>query len=137
VVAYDFEGSDGSVVGLTSIGWWLARGLAERFGWRPAGTEPPDDWDAGRPWDGSYTGNSGQLVAAPDARRLAVGLRVALAAPEFGELVGEFEAEKRRQLASASTSTLRLTLRPSAPEGWRQSLEEFAAFCDRGAFRIN
>jgi hypothetical protein len=136
-VGYDFEGGDGSVAGLTSVGWRLARGLAERFGWRPAGSAPPEDWDAGRPWGGAYTGNAGQLVAAPDARALAVGLRAALAAPEFSELVAAFEAEFSRQLAATSTPTVRLTRSPSAPEEWRRSLEEFAAFCERGAFRIN
>ncbi len=136
-MGYDFEGGDGSIIALTSGGWSFARPLAERFGWRPAGTETPEDWDRSGSWSGSYTGNSGQLVTVEDARTLAIGLRAALAVPEFGELVAKFEAEYSTRLAQSSSPTVVFTLCPSAPEGWRRSLWEFAAFCERGAFRIN
>lgn len=136
-MGYDFEAADGSLWGTTSAGWRLARCLAEPFGWQPAGTEPPEDWEEGRPWSGTYTGNSGQRVTASDASGLAVALRAALASPEFDRLVAAFAAEFRGQLAAASTATVKLTVGPFPPEEWRRALQEFAAFCERGAFSIH
>ena len=92
-MGYDFERADGVEWGTTSVGWRLLRHLAERFGWRPAGTLPPEDWDAGRPWSCEYTGNSGQRVSPADAAGLAAGLRAAVTSPEFDGLVAEFGAD--------------------------------------------
>jgi hypothetical protein len=136
-MGYDFEGADGCEWGTTSVGWWLARHLAERFGWRPAGPQPPEDWDTERPWSGEYTGNSGQRVTALDAAGLAAGLRAAVASPAFDSLVTAFGAAFRGQLAAASTATITLTADPFPPDEWRQALQEFAAFCERGAFSIH
>ena len=136
-MGYEFEAPDGAAWGTTSVGWRLARHLAERFGWQPAGTEPPEDWKEGCPWSGLYTGDSGQRVTASDASALAVALCAALGTEEFDSLVAAFGAEFRGQLAAASTATVKLKDGPLRPDEWRRALKELASFCERGPFTIS
>src|SRR2546423_13839985 len=63
-------------------GWRGVLELGHRYGWIPAGTEPPlwdegGPWD-GRPWNGTYFCNDGQRVTAEDAHALADALERAL-----------------------------------------------------------
>lgn len=53
--------------------------LARLNGWSPAGTEEPDDWPNGHPWDRfNYSSTDGQTVTAADARAIADALSSAL-----------------------------------------------------------
>lgn len=48
------------------------------YGWKPAGTQAPKDWDIeeeGRVWSGDYVSNGGQIVTAEDAVQLADALK--------------------------------------------------------------
>jgi hypothetical protein len=51
--------------------WATALVLALDFGWQPAGTQPPGDWDEKEEWNGHYCGNGSQRVLAEDAKGLA------------------------------------------------------------------
>lgn len=136
-MGYDFERDDAANWGTTSIGWHLLQHLAERFGWRPAGTLAPDDWDDGRIWHGEYTGNSGQRVTAADAAALATALRAAVVSSEFDGQVSAFGAEFRGSLAAASTPIVILISKPFSPDEWRSATLEFACFCEGGGFSIH
>jgi hypothetical protein len=78
--------------GDTSFNWPAWRGcfeLALAFGWKPAGTVAPCDYDGPGRWDGTYFRNDLQAVTDEDASALAVALRRALAAQRAGTLTAE------------------------------------------------
>jgi hypothetical protein len=61
--------------------WSKALDLAELYGWRPMGTEPPSAYDfhqLNAEWDGTYLTNDGQMIKAQDALSLAAALEKAL-----------------------------------------------------------
>ncbi len=49
--------------------------LAERYGWQPMGTLPPED---AQEWDGNYFYDNGQIVTGEDLKAMADGLERAL-----------------------------------------------------------
>ena len=79
-LSVDLAGSGGDCR-FSSCGWARLLALAERFGWEPAGTVPPQYVD-GTPfytdWHGGYTSNDAQLVTDDDARNLAAVLEAIL-----------------------------------------------------------
>ncbi len=64
----------GEELHFTHYSWRRALRLAERYGWRPAGTHGADS----EPWTGSYFSRAQQLVMAEDAAALAQSLQEAL-----------------------------------------------------------
>ena len=77
--------------------WQFMLALAERYGWQPRGTEPPEE-DATEgglwhdDWDGRYVPICGQSVTEQDARALADALERALRdIPGHDALTGEVE----------------------------------------------
>lgn len=86
--------------------WWQLCESAKRYGWKPAGTQPPPlrldidrpERSPAKPWNHDYRLPQGQTVLRQDARALAAALR------GVNEL---------------ALSTL---------------LEEFIDFCERGGF---
>ena len=61
--------------------WAKALELAELYGWRSMGTEPPSLYDFQQldaDWDGNYLTNDGQMIKAKDALSLAIALEKAL-----------------------------------------------------------
>lgn len=95
-------------------GWETLLDLAERFGWRPAGTiemdyeegqwSHPDESTVSGPRMG-YFSNDSQLVTDTDAAALSAALRKALE-------------------------------HPIEPAESRSFVEEFAAYCAKGGFRL-
>jgi hypothetical protein len=111
----------GEELHLTHYSWRRALRLAERYGWRPAGTHVED---SGR-WTGSYFSRAEQMVMAEDAVALAHALEVAL--PD----VPKHDAMKNLRT--------RLGMLPDVV--WfsgetRGMLESFIRFCHVGGFRI-
>lgn len=80
-MCYEFYGR--RVEQLDAKDWDLCRGLAEEFGWHPAGTTPPDDWQGS--WDGGYYCNVEQMVEESDARALGEALLRGIANEEARE----------------------------------------------------
>ncbi len=111
--------------------WTFLLRLAYRFGWEPQGTILDDFerdlltmgktlsqediryWEERKAeWDGGYSSNDLQQVAAGDARNIADALERALESgsdPETGESLTDYRA----------------------------LIEDFVQFCRRGAFRIS
>jgi len=124
-------------------GWRGILELANRYGWVPAGTEPPS-WDEGGPWDGrpwsrTYFSNDGQRVTAEDAHALADALKRAL--PDMPD--EDAVAHKMETIACLPDGTVlrapkrgvELSLLESFAGG-QQRLREFIAFCRAGEFAI-
>lgn len=124
-------------------------------GWRPAGTTAPAGWEGPRPWPGYYDPAAGQSVAAADAGALSAGLVAAIRTLHVLDEVKPDAAARILSLAQSATIGLtpfgpghigvayplgvppRAVTRDAAGDArvfaW---LEELAAFCRRGAFRI-
>jgi hypothetical protein len=86
--------------------WLELTHLAEKYGWKPAGTKAPAGYN-GDIWDGDYRLPVNQTVSADDGRALAATLRSAL----------------------ISTSTF-------ISGDARREIIAFAKFCERGEFAI-
>jgi hypothetical protein len=80
-MCYEFYGI--RMVQLDTGDWDRCMGLAEEFGWHPAGTAPPDDWQGS--WDGGYYSNDLQMVEESDARALGEALLHGIANEEVRE----------------------------------------------------
>ena len=76
-MSMDFENEVGTT-SCTVFFWGQLLALAKMYGWRPAGTLAPKNWseeEEGRSWGGDYISNSGQVVTAADATKLANALQ--------------------------------------------------------------
>ena len=94
--------------------------LAIRYGWKPAGTKAPADFQG--TWAGSYTLSAWQTVGDADSRRLARALERAL--PD----IPEHDATPRARRPG-------FLERFSGPDG-RKRIKAVIAFCHGGGFRI-
>jgi hypothetical protein len=75
--------------------WAFLLNFAERYGWKPAGTESPGDWDDPEEWPGSYDSSDGQIVTQPDAKALAKAVASALEDENLENKAAELDAEFR------------------------------------------
>jgi len=124
-------------------GWTGLLELGRRYGWIPAGTEPPlcdegGPWDGG-PWNGTYFSNSGQRVTTEDAHALADALEQAL--PDMPD--EDAVAHKMVIVARWHDGTPRRAAKPGAElsllerfAAGQQKLREFIAFCRAEEFAI-
>ncbi|HWE35075.1 MAG TPA: hypothetical protein VG406_00775 [Isosphaeraceae bacterium] len=125
------------------FGWATILGLAQRYGWEPRGTLPPEGWEESEgepnePWDGENYGTcDGQLVSAEDAAAIADALEAALADPAVPEVLAAMGAEQREQVERMVPPELAASF-AGLPgyDGYRATIVEFAAFCRKGGFRI-
>lgn len=58
--------------------WFELTFIAEKYGWKPAGTKEPTYYRGTVPWDGQFRFPDGQTVLADDAHALAETLREVL-----------------------------------------------------------
>jgi len=118
------------------VGWSFVLELARRYGWKPQGTEPPEDLDASE-WEGEYESSDGQRVTAEDARALAGALSAAIDDPKLHETVLSLDERDRKRVQKQVGPELAASyVGVKDFEEYRQSLKEFVAFCRKGAFRI-
>ena len=75
-MGFDLEGNSGSFR-VSNSGWPEVLAIAEKYGWKPAGTNPPKGIKKSE-WDGGYHTMDGQLVTARDASALASAIDSAL-----------------------------------------------------------
>ncbi len=113
-------------------GWTFLLNLAQRYDWRPVGTQAPPTVENAS-WSGAYDSNEGQRVTADDARALGVALERAVADSErtrkAEELALEISVAVREQTGYADYHV-------GVPESIWGYLEEFADFCKKGGFNI-
>ena len=118
--------------------WQKLLRLAERYGWRPAGTtlsEAELKWMPDGRWNGNYTTNDGQTVSASDARSLGDALNCAVRDIPSEDVIAQHRA------ASGGIQIL-----PNPPAisdlDWfcgdqtRAKIREFISYCYSGEFQI-
>lgn len=120
--------------------WCFLLNLAELYGWQPAGTESPRDWDENEDgeWQGDYDTNDGQTVTPADARSLADAVAAALADPKLEDKAAELEAQFRQGVEARCGPELASVYQVGLgdEEAYRPHLEDFIRFCRQGAFEI-
>jgi len=71
--------------------WRKCLDIAIAFGWQPAGTIAPPDYDGN--WNGGYCSNDFQEVSDSDASRLGLALHRAVASVRTGQTLTEEQAK--------------------------------------------
>ena len=132
------------VFSINNRGWRRIFLLGLMFGWEPQGTSAPAGWLAGRSWDSkNYATNDGQVVTAADALALADAIESAIpllkpADPDqdkqSSSMLWELELFRRFEQAMAEGSRDPGCL--FFDTRWTDKLNELAAFCRKGAFKI-
>jgi hypothetical protein len=115
------ESESGSYQYFDVATWVSLLKAARAFGWKPAGTEAPNNE---REWNGSYASNDGQCVTAADASALADALSLALLDPEI-------DVDDEDQPLSFD-SLPRFPLLPG-----RSAIRALVSFCREGYFWID
>jgi len=123
--------------------------LAQMYGWEPACTLSPPDWDdhprlKDEPWDGGYFTNDGQVVTSPDAHNLAAALEEALlditdeipAEEVSGQdpIVVLFQEILTREMALKSG--IRSPALIEVASLYKDKIRELIDFCRQGSFQI-
>jgi hypothetical protein len=118
--------------------WCFLLNLAERYGWKPVGTEAPKDWDEPEEWPGTYDSSDGQIVTQPDAKALARAVATALDDDHLQNEAADLEAEFRRGVEERVGPELASVYEVGLGEEdvYRPYLEDFIRFCNEGAFEI-
>lgn len=123
---------EGDSFELTGIGWAFFLRLAERYGWRAAGTLAPADRSNPVLWGGAYDSSDGQTVAAHDAENLGEALLRCHADPTRAAV----EAEVASHLSDALSREVGDLVPIEPPDDDGVFLHDLATFCARGEFRI-
>ena len=122
--------------------WPRVLNLAEAYGWEPLGTihDNPD-------WCNSYHSNDNQLVTAEDSSNLAKALRKALDAwfsmlknnvrDPNGQSVISLDYMSEEEIEAFTADTPFGDLQFGRDLSWPKYIEQFAEFCEKGAFHIN
>lgn len=147
------------------IGWRQALALAWNSAWKPAGTEPNEEYIRMRyecadppvevdeavarhvaEWDGNYLMNAFQRVTADDARRLADALERALPDVPHHDAMAPYKPramvlQSMQEVADILTGKRQATT--ANPYEWfsggqgRQKLADFIRYCRAGTFEIH
>ena len=104
-MGFDLKSDTGQEIQWTDVYWNLMLPIAEQYGWRPAGTLPPE---GGPPdeWDGSYVTNDGQLVTREDVSALAEAIAAARDADNLDEVANAIYAEQMREGHALATKLI-------------------------------
>jgi len=114
--------------------------FARLYGWKPAGTLPPDEADAEEraAWDGNYVTNGGQSVSPNDAWALGEALARGLSdlpdhyAAAHKTIPGEVEGRPTRLVPVGAPIS---PIEALSGEN-KAAVEELIAFCCKGGFEI-
>ena len=130
-MGYDLQNDRGEFR-FSNGAWAFYLSIAKLYGWKPAGTLPPDGIEP-RDRDGHYLSNDGQYVGTDDADRLAAALQAALYDIQSLEQmtnVGTVSAAPACQLTVLRQQTVLIN-----PD-MAHYLKEMIAFFRSGRFRI-
>jgi hypothetical protein len=137
---------NGDHLGVSYSLWATVLELAEQWGWRPVGTDPPRGVDRSE-WGGSYYSSDGQVCRDEDARALADGISGFLRGRAPAQSRPPTDAE-RDQFRGFVAAAVRHTESPlchpaGGAGGWlgtadgRDFLRRFVEFCQGGAFELS
>src|SRR5262245_46327247 len=126
----DLHNEFGQTLSLNISGWSTVRKTAQKYGWKPSGTEAPSDW-AGDDWDGGYTSNDYQCVTAADASSMADALDLFLLDPDA--VLPSTEDSLSPQHREVIERVMALLGQELDGRKW---IESIVAFLWKGSFRI-
>jgi hypothetical protein len=133
----DLYSESGANTGFGYVGWSFVLELAQRYGWQPQGTEPPDGMENPEEWGGEYGSSDGQRVTAADAKAIADALDAAVADSKLHATVMQLDANRRKRvLARVGPELAASFVGVRDFEEYRDCLRKFGAFCRQGSFRI-
>ena len=127
-------------LGFTVFVWGEVLKFARLYGWKPAGTLPPEESDAEEraAWDGNYVTNSGQSVSPNDA--WALGQALARGLPDLPEHYAPTDKTLPGAIDGKPTRLVPVGAPISPIEALsgenRAAVEELIAFCRHGGFEI-
>jgi len=113
--------------------------LAERYGWKPAGTtlsEAELKWMPDGKWDGNYTTNGGQTVAPTDARSLAEALDRAVRDIPSQDVIAQHRAPSGGIQILPNPPAIS-DLHWFCGDETKAKIREFIAYCYAGEFQIS
>jgi hypothetical protein len=138
LMGVDLNSIAGDSLHTSHMMWSFVLNLAERYGWHPAGTEPPAELEPGEKWLGDYDTNDGQKVTTDDALALAKALESAANDPQLHLAVAA--------VADAHQDLLKSQFGSGAASFWRdrivdldnlyETIRDFSYFCEDGEFLI-
>jgi hypothetical protein len=137
----DLKNRAGEELRFGTVGWTFLIHFAERYGWQPRGTLPPESLEPGRQWEGNYDSNDGQYVTPEDARDLAAAVARGLADPNREEssqavaayLTGALRAAfPERAARSPERLSVSAFIFADGEGHWRR----FVAFAEKDGFHI-
>lgn len=127
-MSVDLRNSDGEEFSFSTIGWAFYLNLAAiHYGWRRAGTQPPDGWSESEgAWQGAYDWNAGQRVTTQDAAEFSFALERYLADPQG----------KERAKALAIELSQAVGFEVAANQDDDKEIGSFVRYAKRGGFSI-
>ena len=90
-MSVDIIPKTGSPMDVPNSAWGFILEFGSRCGWRPAGTDPPAEYDEPSPWPGTYIPAVGQLISSADAAAFGEAITQGLRSPRLGELLSDVE----------------------------------------------
>jgi hypothetical protein len=129
----DLRNSAGDEFSVGGTGWAFYLNLAERYGWKPRGTEKPTDYPPLKHWPGVYDRNEGQRVVTEDALNLASALRAASADPQLHDASAAVAAALT---ASIRKATGYQAFSVDVPDDHAEFMDRLADFAAKGSFVI-
>ena len=132
-MSYDLCNSNGDHVAFNLTGWEQVLKLAEMYGWRTAGTLPPEDLDT--EWDGDYFLNDGEVVTADDAKAIAEALTKAMDDIPGHDAMKHKTGKSPKGVDYVKDGAAFSPFEFFSGKG-KKHLREFISFCRRGSFQI-
>ena len=138
IASIDLTNQSGDTFRFGNMSWAFLLNLAERYGWKPAGTAKPEGWKEESKWPGNYDSSDGQTVTSDDAKALAKAVRAALEDKKLETRAKELEADFRRWIEERVGPELAKTYQVGLgkEENYRPHLNKFIEFCNKGPFMI-
>src|SRR5688572_961928 len=137
-MSVDLKSESGAELNMRGSGWDFILNVAEAYGWKKAGTEPPEGLSQTQ-WSGAYDTSDGQRVTESDAVALAAALRRASADPGRAAVEARVPREQTEAVRAILLRDHGITLPPGEEREHSidaKFLEQVATFCERGAFHV-
>jgi len=131
-MSFDLRNEKGDSFGFSNSGWGFYLNLAEEYGWRAAGTLPPEDMAEPESWPKTYDSNDGQWVSAEDGQALAQALQSALGDPRRAERVGIVAPARSEAVSNATGRPYQVRVEGDDTQFISQMIEFFL----KGRFQI-
>lgn len=134
-MAFDLHSKSGAAIRVSGGHWAVFLTLAERYGWKPAGTRRPEEYPATKSWAGPYDTNDGQIVEDADAKRLAQVLHAAATSDKLPVALADVIRHIENQVEDSGTSIPpQMRMRP---EDFNQKFSPLLMFLYQGEFNID